>query len=177
MERAGAKRTRKTPPGSDCSNQSPPAIAQQEEQNTSARESSTRSAAKWLRLDESILTDKCCVCLQSFEDDIEAGAGVDWIQCACSHWLHKDCIIECITDKDGKDRFCPFCTWEVLLMSGVYIVYLHSAWVASVFVDRVLGAFLTTASNLLRLFGTNCCMALLSLQFQYRSEVEIWTEV
>ena len=110
VERAGAKRTRKTPPGSDCSNQSPPAIAQQEEQNTSAHESSTRSAAKRLRLDDSILTDKCCVCLQSFEDDIEAGAGVDWIQCACSCWLHEDCIIECITDKDGKDRFCPFCT-------------------------------------------------------------------
>ena len=59
---------------------------------------------------DSILTDKCCVCLQSFEDDIQAGAGVDWIQCACSCWLHEDCIIECITDKDGKDRFCPFCT-------------------------------------------------------------------
>ena len=110
VERAGAKRTRKTPPGSDCSDQSPPAIAQQKEQNTSACESSTRSAAKRLRLDDSILTDKCCVCLQSFEDDIEAGAGVDWIQCACSRWLHEDCIIECITDKDGKDRFCPFCT-------------------------------------------------------------------
>ena len=69
------------------------------------------SVAKRRREDtEDTDSNKCCVCLQSFEEDVELGFGVQWIQCACERWLHEDCVIEVITDSSGKERLCPFCT-------------------------------------------------------------------
>ena len=35
----------------------------------------------------------CCVCVQSYDDDVVLGVRVEWIQCACLRWLHEDCII------------------------------------------------------------------------------------
>ncbi len=67
-------------------------------------------AAKRPRLEETISSDTCCVCTQAFEEDVQDGSGVDWIQCACTRWLHEDCIMDCIVDDNGKDRLCPFCT-------------------------------------------------------------------
>ena len=69
------------------------------------------SVAQQLRGDtQDTDSNKCCVCLQSFEEDVELGFGVQWIQCACERWLHEDCVIDVITDSSGKERLCPFCT-------------------------------------------------------------------
>jgi len=62
------------------------------------------------RLDESDCSDRCCVCFQTFEEDIQQEAGVDWVKCSCMRWLHEDCIVDCITDSSGKERLCPYCT-------------------------------------------------------------------
>ena len=55
-------------------------------------------------------SNRCCVCCQTFSEDVEMGTGVEWLQCACGLWLHEDCIIDCVTDSSGKERLCPFCT-------------------------------------------------------------------
>ena len=60
--------------------------------------------------DDDISGDKCCVCFQDFEEDVELGIGIEWVQCACTRWLHEDCILDCITEISGKERFCPYCT-------------------------------------------------------------------
>ena len=36
-----------------------------------------------------ILSDVCCVCNQTYEEDMEMGGGVEWVQCPCSRWLHQ----------------------------------------------------------------------------------------
>ena len=57
-------------------------------------------------------SNKCCVCCQTFSEDVEMGTGVEWLQCAFGLWLHEDCIIDtdCVTDSSRKERLCPFCT-------------------------------------------------------------------
>ena len=70
-----------------------------------------RMAAKRPRLeDDTISSDKCCVCYQAFEEEIELGAGTEWVQCACTRWLHEDCIVDCIIESSGKERLCQYCT-------------------------------------------------------------------
>ena len=63
-----------------------------------------------LQDDDDISGDKCCVCFQDFEEDVELGIGIEWAQCTCTRWLHEDCILDCITGISGKERFCPYCT-------------------------------------------------------------------
>ena len=60
-------------------------------------------------VDSDIYTDRCCMCFQLFEDDVQLGEGAEWVQCPCEHWLHEDCVIQCIRDNTGKERLCPFC--------------------------------------------------------------------
>ena len=50
----------------------------------------------------------CCICFQVYQGDKE---DTDWIQCACSRWLHEDCIDEedIIYDVYGRELFCPYC--------------------------------------------------------------------
>ena len=58
--------------------------------------------------DDDISGDKCCVCFQDFEEDVELGIGIEWVR-----WLHEDCILDCITEIteiSGKERFYPYCT-------------------------------------------------------------------
>ena len=37
-----------------------------------------------------------CV-LGTYEDDVLAETGADWLHCACGHWLHENCVDEVIT--------------------------------------------------------------------------------
>ena len=37
-------------------------------------------------------TMQCCVCFQTFEDDKREQSGLEWVECACSQWLHEECI-------------------------------------------------------------------------------------
>ena len=48
----------------------------------------------------------CCVCFSMYLEDKEDD---DWVQCACSRWLHEGCITEVIIDISGKELFRPFC--------------------------------------------------------------------
>ena len=54
-------------------------------------------------LENDISSDSCCVCFQAFVEDVEQGTGAEWVQCMCTHWLHKDCILDSIIDSSGKE--------------------------------------------------------------------------
>lgn len=62
-----------------------------------------------LLLNSSIDSNVCCMCFVNYEDDVLDGCGADWIECACGRWLHVDCAEDCITDRHGKNRYCPYC--------------------------------------------------------------------
>ena len=46
---------------------------------------------------------------RSTQEDVQHGAGIDWVQCVCTHWLHEECGIDCIVDANGKERLCRHC--------------------------------------------------------------------
>ena len=55
-------------------------------------------------------SNQCCVCFRTYEDDIDEGTGLEWVECSCKRWLHEECIdyeIEC--GGDGQELLCPFC--------------------------------------------------------------------
>lgn len=60
-------------------------------------------------LDGSINANECCVCLVSYDEDVEAGTGSEWIMCACGRWAHEDCIDDVVLDVNGQERLCPVC--------------------------------------------------------------------
>lgn len=37
------------------------------------------------------------------------GTGNEWVECACTKWLNKDCVEEVVVDVSGLERLCPFC--------------------------------------------------------------------
>ena len=47
---------------------------------------------------------ECAFCYGNYCTD-----GRDWVKCACSRWVHEDCMEEVILDDEGQERFCPFC--------------------------------------------------------------------
>ena len=67
------------------------------------------SCRKDPRLDDLIVANQCCVCFQVFDEDVEIGAGTNWVQCMCTRWLHEDCILDCVIDESGKEKLCPHC--------------------------------------------------------------------
>ena len=52
-------------------------------------------------VDDTILSDTCCVCFGLFCDD--HGTGREWLQCTCGRWIHDDCVVI------GSEKLCPFC--------------------------------------------------------------------
>ena len=67
-------------------------------------------ALKKSRVDDSsdqINDNQCCVCFGTFYEDI--GTGREWVECACTRWLHEDCVDEVIVDTSGQERVCPLC--------------------------------------------------------------------
>lgn len=53
--------------------------------------------------------DMCCICFGTYTDDVREQSGRDWIKCACSRWLHEDCMEDYKVDDSGEDRFCHYC--------------------------------------------------------------------
>ncbi len=47
---------------------------------------------------------ECTFCYEEFCQD-----GKEWLQCACSRWVHEQCLEEIVLDDQGEERFCPFC--------------------------------------------------------------------
>jgi len=58
---------------------------------------------------EGIDEDMCCICFGTYTDDVREQSGRDWIKCACSRWLHEDCVEDYKVDDSGEDRFCHYC--------------------------------------------------------------------
>ena len=54
------------------------------------------------------------MCFGNFQDDVLDGYGADWLDCACGQWLHCDCAEDCVTDRYGKKRYCPYCVDDLM---------------------------------------------------------------
>ena len=60
--------------------------------------------------DSDIGINKCCMCFQTFEDDEREQSGLEWVECACSRWLHEECIeYNLSVNSRGQELLCPFC--------------------------------------------------------------------
>ena len=51
--------------------------------------------------------DEDCECV--FCDECYCQDGKEWIRCACSRWVHEECVEDIHLDGDGQERFCLFC--------------------------------------------------------------------
>ena len=57
------------------------------------------------KLNTIISDDCCCAGNQAFED-VQLGAGTDWVQCVYTIWLHEECVIDCILYANGNEKLC-----------------------------------------------------------------------
>lgn len=85
--------------------------ARQAQPSTSSSSMSTVQlrSRQQVRVEPVIVSNMCCVCQQSYEEDMELGGGVEWVQCSCLRWLHEDCVLDSSVSSDGKVQLCPFC--------------------------------------------------------------------
>ena len=75
--------------------------------NTTVGTRSKRNKSKKNGSEEEIDINRCCVCYQTYIDDT---TGLGWVECACSRWLHEECIqYDVTTAADGRELLCPFC--------------------------------------------------------------------
>ena len=56
--------------------------------------------------DTDIDTDTCCVCFESYEDDVKEANGHEWIECSCGRWLHEHHSFLVLL---MPNEFCPYC--------------------------------------------------------------------
>ena len=69
--------------------------------------------------DSDIDINQCCVCFQTFEDDEREQSGLEWVECACSRWLHKECIeYDLSVNSRGQELLCLFCCFRLSLLSN-----------------------------------------------------------
>lgn len=47
---------------------------------------------------------ECAFCFRSYQED-----GAEWVECGCGRWVHDLCMEEVVLDRNGVERFCPFC--------------------------------------------------------------------
>ena len=64
------------------------------EMNNTTEEASTCNTLG--TVDDSIDVNVCCMCFETYENDVLEGNGAEWIDCACGRWLHLDCAEDCI---------------------------------------------------------------------------------
>ena len=62
-----------------------------------------------VKAQDEIKDDQCCACFGTYEEDLLSGTGCEWLQCACTRWIHEDCVENCTVDSEGRDRICPLC--------------------------------------------------------------------
>jgi len=58
---------------------------------------------------EDIDLNVCCMCFQSWHDDVLKGGGAEWVSCKCGRWMHEDCIEDVVTDNAVFQHFFSFC--------------------------------------------------------------------
>ena len=62
------------------------------------------------------------MCFQTFEDDRREQSGLEWVECACSRWLHEECIeYDLSVNSRGQELLCPF-VYRLSLLSN-YVKY------------------------------------------------------
>ena len=79
------------------------------EKNDGDSDSSCMPRPKRRRIEEEINCDECSICFGTFQEDVKLETGREWVECACGRWVHEVCVVECIVDVAGKERFCPIC--------------------------------------------------------------------
>ncbi len=57
------------------------------------------------KIDSTVFSDICCVCLGNYDDDADTDR--QWLQCKSDRWIHEDCID--YEDSSSSDRLCPLC--------------------------------------------------------------------
>ena len=72
-------------------------------------DSSTQGSSIGSSIPIDINENECCVCFRTFQEDERDGNGLEWVKCACSRWMHEECITGMDVDAEGKELFCPFC--------------------------------------------------------------------
>lgn len=73
-------------------------------------DSSTQGCSTGLSILGDINENECCVCFRTFEEDERDGNGLEWVKCACTRWIHEECIAGTMEiDAEGMELFCPFC--------------------------------------------------------------------
>ena len=77
------------------------------EMNNTTEEASTCNTSG--TVDDSIDVNVCCMCFETYENDVLEGNGAEWIDCACGRCLHLDCAEDHIVDSNGKERYFPYC--------------------------------------------------------------------
>ena len=55
----------------------------------------------------SIDVNVCCMCFETYENDVLEGNGAEWIDCARGRWLHLDCAEDHVVNSNGKEQ--PYC--------------------------------------------------------------------
>ena len=63
---------------------------------------------KRARITEDTVIDAntCCVCFETYEDDVKEENGREWIECSCGRWLHEDCSF---MEPSMPNEFCLYC--------------------------------------------------------------------
>ena len=68
-----------------------------------------KNANTVLSRSEDLNSGECCVCFDTYDEDVALETGRDWVECACQRWLHEECAEDCVIDPNGQERLCPFC--------------------------------------------------------------------
>ena len=79
------------------------ATAEQGSSSTGVEQSSSSSTGnETAAVNSSIDVNTCCMCFDTYENDVLEGNGAEWIDCACGRWLHLDCAEDCVEDCTGN---------------------------------------------------------------------------
>ena len=57
---------------------------------------------------------ECCQCGGTYEEDILAASGEEWVQCVCGSWVHEVYIYDVKFEKNEKELYfvlCDVCVW------------------------------------------------------------------
>ena len=60
-----------------------------------------KNANTVLSRSEDLNSGECCVCFDTYDEDVALETGRDWVECACQRWLHEE-LLGCFSTKLHK---------------------------------------------------------------------------
>jgi len=102
----------------DCSELDAAETSTEKTSGWKKRPATVSAATRCETVDEGTVSDddfegdcdyECSECLGSYQQDVDANNGAEWVRCGCGQWIHEDCIDQVLTGTDGKDRLCSNC--------------------------------------------------------------------